>query len=79
MFLFDVVKRYALQQCGVSATVVEAFEINDMANDVYEYNFGHRPNQVTTVIMFFNFLMQNWLLASLSRITLVSIILKGDT
>eukprot|EP00250_Pteridium_aquilinum_P034079 c7002_g1_i1 orf=104-1327(+) len=37
--------RYALEQAGVLATVVEAFEINDMANDVYQYNFGHRPNQ----------------------------------
>ena len=30
----------------VSAQVVEAFEINDKANDVYEHNFGHRPYQV---------------------------------
>lgn len=37
--------RYALEQVEVLATVVEAFEINDMANDVYEYNFGHRPYQ----------------------------------
>ncbi|MCO5570494.1 hypothetical protein L7F22_024216 [Adiantum nelumboides] len=38
--------RYALEQADVLATVVEAFEINDMANDVYKYNFGHRPNQL---------------------------------
>lgn len=31
---------------GVNAMVVEAFDINDVANDVYEYNFGHRPCQV---------------------------------
>ncbi|XP_015968902.1 tRNA (cytosine(38)-C(5))-methyltransferase 2-like [Arachis duranensis] len=29
----------------VKAQVVEAFEINDRANDVYEHNFGHRPYQ----------------------------------
>lgn len=37
--------RYALEQAGVLATIVEAFDINNIANDVYEYNFGHRPNQ----------------------------------
>lgn len=26
--------------------MVEAFDINDRANDVYEHNFGHRPYQV---------------------------------
>lgn len=31
---------------GVVAQVVEAFEINDVANDVYQHNFGHRPHQV---------------------------------
>ncbi|CAA2958056.1 tRNA (cytosine(38)-C(5))-methyltransferase isoform X1 [Olea europaea subsp. europaea] len=30
---------------AVNATVVEAFDINDVANDVYEHNFGHRPYQ----------------------------------
>nr|ACF87548.1 unknown [Zea mays] len=30
---------------GVRAEVVEAFDINDVANDVYEHNFGHRPCQ----------------------------------
>ncbi|GJM93935.1 hypothetical protein PR202_ga10533 [Eleusine coracana subsp. coracana] len=30
---------------GVPAEVVEAFDINDVANDVYELNFGHRPCQ----------------------------------
>ncbi|XLR67865.1 hypothetical protein HN51_014912 [Arachis hypogaea] len=29
----------------VKAQVVEAFEINDRANDVYEHTFGHRPYQ----------------------------------
>lgn len=33
-------------KAGVSAQVVEAFDINDKANDVYELNFGHRPYQV---------------------------------
>lgn len=31
---------------GIRGEVVEAFDINDRANDVYEYNFGHRPCQV---------------------------------
>lgn len=30
---------------GVRTEVVEAFDINDVANDVYEHNFGHRPCQ----------------------------------
>jgi len=30
---------------GARADVVEAFDINDVANDVYEHNFGHRPCQ----------------------------------
>lgn len=29
----------------VNAQVMEAFEINDRANDVYQHNFGHRPYQ----------------------------------
>jgi tRNA (cytosine38-C5)-methyltransferase len=33
-------------KAGVNAKVVEAFDINDKANDVYEHNFGHRPHQV---------------------------------
>lgn len=37
--------RYSLMKAGVNAEVVEAFEINDVANDVYEHNFGHRPFQ----------------------------------
>ncbi|VAH61660.1 unnamed protein product [Triticum turgidum subsp. durum] len=37
--------RYALASSGVRAEVVEAFDINDVANDVYEHNFGHRPCQ----------------------------------
>ncbi|XP_043702912.1 tRNA (cytosine(38)-C(5))-methyltransferase 2 isoform X2 [Telopea speciosissima] len=37
--------RYSIMRAGVSATMVEAFDINDKANDVYEYNFGHRPYQ----------------------------------
>ncbi|GMG99016.1 hypothetical protein Nepgr_000856 [Nepenthes gracilis] len=37
--------RYSMMEAGVKAKIVEAFEINDIANDVYEYNFGHRPYQ----------------------------------
>ncbi|EYU29233.1 hypothetical protein ABFS82_05G127900 [Erythranthe guttata] len=37
--------RYSLMKAGVDAVVVEAFDINDVANDVYEHNFGHRPHQ----------------------------------
>ncbi|VAH77483.1 unnamed protein product [Triticum turgidum subsp. durum] len=37
--------RYSLASSGVRAEVVEAFDINDVANDVYEHNFGHRPSQ----------------------------------
>lgn len=38
--------RYSLLKAAVDATVVEAFDINDVANDVYQHNFGHRPFQV---------------------------------
>jgi hypothetical protein len=31
---------------GTQAEVVEAFDINDVTNDVYEHNFGHHPCQV---------------------------------
>lgn len=37
--------RYSLMRAGIHGEVVEAFEINDRANDVYEHNFGHRPFQ----------------------------------
>ncbi|XP_068648682.1 tRNA (cytosine(38)-C(5))-methyltransferase 2 [Aristolochia californica] len=37
--------RYSLLKSGIPCTVLEAFDINDKANDVYEYNFGHRPYQ----------------------------------
>ncbi|KAM0968807.1 hypothetical protein ACFX13_017408 [Malus domestica] len=37
--------RYSLMKARVNAEVVEAFDINDTANDVYEHNFGHRPYQ----------------------------------
>lgn len=33
-------------RAGVNAEIVEAFDINDKANDVYQHNFGHRPYQV---------------------------------
>ncbi|KAF2951149.1 tRNA (cytosine(38)-C(5))-methyltransferase 2 isoform X1 [Oryza sativa Japonica Group] len=38
-------QRYSLAASGARAEVVEAFDINDVANDVYELNFGHRPYQ----------------------------------
>ncbi|XP_031394276.1 tRNA (cytosine(38)-C(5))-methyltransferase 2-like [Punica granatum] len=37
--------RYSLIKAGVDAQVVEAFDINDTTNDVYDHNFGHRPFQ----------------------------------
>ncbi|OMO80678.1 C-5 cytosine methyltransferase [Corchorus olitorius] len=37
--------RYSLIKAAVNAQVVEAFDINDKANDVYQHNFGHRPYQ----------------------------------
>ncbi|GFP81480.1 DNA (cytosine-5)-methyltransferase [Phtheirospermum japonicum] len=37
--------RYSLMKAGVDAEVVDAFDINEVANDVYEHNFGHRPHQ----------------------------------
>ncbi|GAB2284895.1 C-5 cytosine-specific DNA methylase [Dionaea muscipula] len=37
--------RYSMIEAGVNATIVQAFEINDTANDVYQYNFRHRPYQ----------------------------------
>lgn len=37
--------RYSLLKAAVNATVVEAFDINDVANDVYQHNFAHRPFQ----------------------------------
>ncbi|RAL44259.1 hypothetical protein DM860_015619 [Cuscuta australis] len=37
--------RYSLIEAAVNAVVVEAFDINDVANDVYEHNFRHRPHQ----------------------------------
>lgn len=41
-----LVQRYSLQESGVETLVLEAFDINEVANDVYEHNFGHRPSQV---------------------------------
>ncbi|WOL00521.1 tRNA (cytosine(38)-C(5))-methyltransferase isoform X2 [Canna indica] len=37
--------RYSLMRAGIRGHVVEAFDINNIANDVYEHNFGHRPFQ----------------------------------
>jgi tRNA (cytosine38-C5)-methyltransferase len=36
---------YALLQAAPHARVVGAFEISDLANDVYEHNHGWRPWQ----------------------------------
>ena len=36
---------YGLQLACPEAEVAEAFDIDDVANDVYESNFGHRPYQ----------------------------------
>ncbi|XP_074582033.1 tRNA (cytosine(38)-C(5))-methyltransferase 2 [Curcuma longa] len=37
--------RYSLMRAGFPECIVEAFDINNIANDVYEHNFGHRPFQ----------------------------------
>lgn len=37
---------YGLQLAFPSAEVLCAFEINEVANSVYEHNFGKRPKQV---------------------------------
>ncbi|KAI3982060.1 hypothetical protein MKX01_018966 [Papaver californicum] len=37
--------RYSIMEAGEEAIMVESFDINDKANDVYEHNFGHRPYQ----------------------------------
>lgn len=42
-------------KAGVNAEVVEAFDINDKANDVYQHNFGHRPYQVFFLTFFLSF------------------------
>lgn len=34
---------YALKRSNPGAKVVAAFEINNLANDVYQHNFGVRP------------------------------------
>jgi hypothetical protein len=47
-------------KASVNAEVVEAFDINDKANDVYQHNFGHRPYQVCLFIyLFFPFICSN--------------------
>ena len=48
-----LLQRYSLQESGVEAVVVEAFDINEVANDVYEHNFGHRPSQVSVLSLGF--------------------------
>ena len=44
---------YALAQSLPKAEVVCAFDINTVANDVYEHNHGVRPYQVMRVIFTF--------------------------
>lgn len=41
-----IIQRYSLMKAQVNAEVIEAFEINNIANDVYQHNFSHRPYQV---------------------------------
>lgn len=40
-------------KAGVKAQFVEAFDINDLANDVYQHNFGSRPYQVFYMHLFY--------------------------
>lgn len=40
---------FALQQTCPQAEVVAAFEINELANDVYQANFAFRPRQVSNM------------------------------
>ena len=42
---------YALAQSLPKAEVVCAFDINTIANDVYEHNHGTRPYQVICVML----------------------------
>lgn len=51
---YCVDQRYSLMESGVRFEIVEAFDINDKANDVYEFNFGHRPCQVLLLLLLFN-------------------------
>lgn len=37
--------RYSVIKARIRARILEAFDINDRANDVYQHNFGHRPHQ----------------------------------
>lgn len=55
-FLFGnlilILQKYLSMEAAVNALVVEAFDIKNaanVANDVYEQNFGHRPYQVLIV------------------------------
>ena len=46
-----------MSRAGVNAEIVEAYDTNDKANDVYPYNFGHRPYQVFLFIYSFFFFL----------------------
>jgi hypothetical protein len=37
---------YALQRVCPGAVVLDAFDVNHAANEVYAHNFGRRPKQV---------------------------------
>lgn len=54
-------------RAGINAEVIEAFDINDAANDVYELNFGHRPFQgniqTLTAIKLDKYKADAWLLS----------------
>lgn len=52
-------QRYSLMRAGINGEVIEAFDINDTANDVYELNFGHRPFQVLNLSMNFTAYIRN--------------------
>lgn len=52
-------QRYSLMRAGINGEVIEAFDINDTANDVYELNFGHRPFQVLNLSMNFTAHIRN--------------------
>lgn len=67
---------YALKQSFPAAEVVCAFDINTVANDVYQHNHGKRPHQVSkaathscvssacrshpTILLFGQFVAADW-------------------
>ncbi|XP_071708938.1 tRNA (cytosine(38)-C(5))-methyltransferase 2 isoform X2 [Rutidosis leptorrhynchoides] len=55
--------RYSAMKAGVNAKMVEAFDINDLANDVYQHNFNHRPFQTLTAADLDRYRANVWLLS----------------